>query len=276
LFERANEGSVFLDEVGEMSPNMQVRLLRVLESGEVLRVGGIKSFKVNVRVIAATNQNLESAVRNGKFRQDLFYRLKGVTFYMSPLRERLQDIPLLIDQFIILANSRHQKEIKGIESAALRKLTGYDWPGNIRELRNLIDTLVVLESSAKITSDLVSSRLKEVEKSAPDLLPITINRSKEEAEREMIYASIIALHRDVSEILKILRHQEGRGPWEGMREVYAQSHEPERTELTLEKIEREAIQRALRQSGGNRRKASEMLGISERTLYRKIKEYGLI
>jgi DNA-binding NtrC family response regulator len=276
LFERADRGTVFLDEVGEMSPNMQVRLLRVLESGEVLRVGGMKSFQVDVRLVAATNRNLGSAVQEGKFRQDLYYRLKGVTFYLPPLRERQKDIQALVDYFIHQANKRHGKNVSGIDADALGRLKRYRWPGNIRELRNLMDTLVVLSSGPKITDEMVVAQLETARLEDSPQLPIPLNRAKDEVEREMIYASILALHRDVREILGLLRDRNQIGPWEGLREVQPTSGEEGMDGYSLAQMEREAIQRALRQSSGNRRKASEMLGISERTLYRKIKEYGLI
>ena len=276
LFERADGGTVFLDEVGEMSPNMQVRLLRVLESGEVMRVGGIKSFQVNVRLIAATNRNLGQTVREGGFRQDLFYRLKGVNFRLPPLRERREDIPGFIDLFIQAANQKHGKDVKGIDGGALRIMMDYPWPGNIRELRNLIDTLVVLSTVQKIPAGLVGARLEEGRAPESTLLPVALNRSKEEAEREMIYASILTLHRDVREILDLLREQRFGKPWEGLREVRPSPRGEEIDALSLAQLEREAIQDALRKSGGNRRRASDLLGISERTLYRKIKEYGLI
>jgi DNA-binding NtrC family response regulator len=276
LFERADHGTVFLDEVGEMSPNMQVRLLRVLESGEILRVGGMKSFQVDARLIAATNRNLSVSVREGKFRQDLYYRLKGVNFHLPPLRERQKDIPTLVDYFIGQANDRHGKVISGIKADALNRLRRYHWPGNIRELRNLIDTLVILSSGPKITVEMVDSQLKGT--SAEDMaqLPIPLHRAKDEVEREMIYASILSLHSDVREILEILRDQRRNGPWDGLREVQPIPGEEGINGFSLAQMEREAIQRALMQSAGNRRKASEILGISERTLYRKIKEYGLI
>jgi len=276
LFERADRGTVFLDEVGEMSPNMQVRLLRVLESGEVLRVGGMQSFRVDVRLIAATNRNLSGAVQEGRFRQDLYYRLKGVNFHLPPLRERQKDIPGLMDYFITQANARHGKNVSGVDSDALNRLKRYRWPGNIRELRNLIDTLVVLSTGPKITDEMVVSQLETTITDDAPQLPIPLHRAKDEVEREMIYTSILALHRDVRQILELLRDQNQNDPWEGLREVHPVPGEEGMNGFSLAQMEREAIQRALRQSAGNRRKASEMLGISERTLYRKIKEYGLI
>lgn len=276
IFERANQGTIFLDEVGEMSANMQVRLLRVLETGEVIRVGGVKHFNVDVRVIAATNKNLSEAIQTGEFRKDLYYRLKGVTFHLPALRNRADDLPLLINYFIHDANKKHGKKIAGIEADALRAMISYAWPGNIRELRNVIDTLVVLSPSEKIMLNDVEMQLRDATVLESPLLPIAAHKSKAEAEREMIYASILALHRDVREILHYLQGSASPGPWDGMREVSAHGKDQLPRVETLSRMERTAIQEALRASGGNRRKAAELLGISERTLYRKIQEYGLV
>ncbi len=280
LFERADTGTVFLDEVGEMSPNMQVRLLRVLESGEVLRVGGVGGLRVNVRVIAATNRNLGEAVRSGAFRQDLFYRLKGITLTIPPLRERAEDIPLLTHYFIRLANRSNRKSVRGIEADALHRLESHPWPGNIRELKNLVETLVVLAPGPRITRDLVDAHLGGgdvgLAPSSP-YLPVPL-RNRDEAEREMLYGLMLALHRDVREILRLLheeRRPPERAPLEGLEEVIAHAASDDAEGLSLAHLERAAVKEALNRSGGNRRRAADALGISERTLYRKIKEYGL-
>jgi DNA-binding NtrC family response regulator len=281
MFERADGGTIFLDEVGEMSSSMQVRLLRVLESGDVLRVGGVQGFVVDVRLIAATNRSLAEAVRVGTFRQDLYYRLKGVNLYLPPLRERLDDLPMLVQHFIAISNRTHHKSIRGVEPAGLRRLAEHTWPGNIRELRNLVDTLVVLTNGPRILAGSVSAQLDDESAPRPgeaprSMLPVALNRSREEAEREMIYASILALHRDVRDILALLRGGASRTPWEGLREVPVDVPVEPAPNLDLGQLERTAIQEALNRSGGNRRRAAEELGISERTLYRKIKEYGLV
>ncbi|UCH85363.1 MAG: sigma-54-dependent Fis family transcriptional regulator [Candidatus Latescibacterota bacterium] len=276
VFERANKGTIFLDEVGEMSANMQVRLLRVLESGEILRVGGVQNLRVDVRVIAATNRSLAGEVQNGRFRQDLYYRLKGINLVLPPLRDRKDDIPILAEFFLRHANAKHGKSVTAIDREALRRLGGYHWPGNIRELKNVVDTAVVLSTNGRIGGELVDAQLGGEADRDTTLLPVPLHLSKDEAEREMIYASILALHRDVREILTMVREAVAGGPMETMKEVFPDTGRGGGTIQTLSQLERAAIQDALRVCAGNRRKAAEMLGISERTLYRKIKEYGLI
>jgi DNA-binding NtrC family response regulator len=276
MFERANTGTIFLDEVGETSPSMQVRLLRVLESGEVLRVGGVTGFNVDVRVIAATNRSLADAVRSGAFRQDLYYRLKGVNLYLPPLRERREDIPVLVQHFVSEANRSHGKSVRGVEPDAMRRLLEHAWPGNIRELKNLVETLVVLSPGPRIARALVEAHVgDERPAGAGPLLPVAVARSRDEAEREMLYTSIIALHRDVREILHLVREGGMGRAWEGMREVRTDGGAPGEASLSLDQLERAAVREALGRAAGNRRKAADYLGISERTLYRKIKEYGL-
>lgn len=280
MFERADTGTIFLDEVGEMSPTMQIRLLRVLESGEVLRVGGVVGLTVNVRVIAATNRNLAADVREGRFRQDLYYRLKGVTLYLPPLRERRRDIPMLVHHFIRMANRANHKSVRGIDADALKRLEEHAWPGNIRELKNLIETLVVLTPGPRIGRNLVDAHLAEAEPAprvTSDFLPMPVARRREDADREMLYGLMLALHRDVREVLRILREEGGgdRGVWDARREVRTEERGETPGELSLAQMERAAVKEALHRSGGNRRKAADALGISERTLYRKIKEYGL-
>ncbi|MGD8414274.1 MAG: sigma-54 dependent transcriptional regulator, partial [Candidatus Latescibacterota bacterium] len=194
MFERADGGTIFLDEVGETSPAMQVKLLRVLESGEFIRVGGVETIHVDVRVVAATNRRLAESVSNGSFRQDLYYRLKGVNLFLPPLRARKSDIPTLVQHFIAQSNRRHHKSIRGVEAAAMRRLVEYSWPGNIRELKNTVDTLVALSQGPRLGEAQTEAQLSEVSSGGmsgqgPSLLPVALHRSKEEAEREMIYAS---------------------------------------------------------------------------------------
>src|SRR5438045_3549414 len=152
-FEHANGGTLFLDEVGDMPPNLQAKLLRVLENQEVFRIGSNEPIKVNVRLLSATNRDLEAAIANGTFRQDLYYRLKVVTIKLPPLRERREDIPLLANHFIKEFNQRHGKKVTGIAEPLKKAMNNYDWPGNIRELRNMIESMVVQDQDGILSLD---------------------------------------------------------------------------------------------------------------------------
>ena len=228
VFEYADGGTVFLDEVGDMPPGTQVKLLRTLEMGEVRRLGSNQSTKVDVRLIAATHQNLEKLIEEGRFRQDLYYRLKVVTVTLPPLRERKADIPLFLEAFIPEFADEHGKEITGLTDAARRVLYHYDWPGNVRELRNCIENMVVLARTqvldvADIPNDVVEAVATE---------------------------GLLAL-------------PPGRSPVAQL------------TGRTVREVERELIIQTLEHTDGDRSEAARMLGISERTLYRKLKRYGL-
>ena len=250
------------------------------KEGEVDPVGAKRPVKVDVRIVSATNKDLAKLVADGRFREDLYYRLNVFPIKAPPLRERREDIPILVQRFIAQANRANQKSVRGVEADAMRRLSEHAWPGNIRELKNLVETLVVLTPGPRITRDLVDAHLADRAPSGGSpLLPVALGRSREEAEREMLYASILAMHRDVREVLQLLRQDgapgsTGGSPFEGLREVPAvAAHVP--PPLSLEHMERGAVKEALNRAGGNRRRAAEFLGISERTLYRKIKEYGL-
>jgi DNA-binding NtrC family response regulator len=275
LFERANRGTLFLDEVGEMSLNMQVRLLRVIETGEFLRVGGSERLHSDVRIIAATNRPLDTAVERGEFRKDLYYRLRVVQIRIPPLRARPEDIPLLVHYFLAQAGTRHGRKIRGIEKEGMDLLVSYPWPGNVRELANIMDNLAIMSRDQTIRAADVENRLKERGggQSFPDL-PVHVPKSKEEMERELILNSLLSLHNDLKEVLRILRGEKAAGEagWRGLVEVREVEGAKPRN---LEKMEREAIQEALRANGGNRRKAAGQLGLSERTLYRRIRKYKL-
>lgn len=190
-FEMANGGSLFLDEIGDISPNMQVKLLRVLQEGEFEKVGGTETIKVDVRIIAATNKNLESEIKDNKFRQDLYYRLNVIPLYVPPLHERKDDIKLLVDHFLKKFNSLYNKDIREIEDAVIPALEAYDWPGNIRELENLLERTVVLNKTGNITLDEfpenISRKHKQtVEYSEEDGLSSAVN----EYERALIISEL--------------------------------------------------------------------------------------
>lgn len=224
-FEYAHGGTLFLDEVGDMPLATQIKLLRVLESNEITRVGSNDPIKVNVRILSATNRNLEDSIEAGTFRRDLYHRLKVVTVRLPTLRERSQDIPILIDHFIRLFAKKHGKQIRGVSPAARRKLLAYDWPGNVRQLRNFVESMVVVDYDGLLDLDDLPEELAEP--SAPTAAD----------------TSAVSLAAVVGK--------------------------------PLTELERLFIAETLRATGGNREEAANMLGIGERTLYRKIKEYGL-
>jgi len=220
-FEYADGGTLFLDEVGDMPLAMQAKLLRVLENGEVVRVGSNDPIRVNVRVLSATNTNLARRVEQKEFREDLYFRIKGATVEIPPLRERREDIPLLIEHFIRKTNAAHGTKVKGITPEARRVLTAHAWPGNVRELRNVVENMVVLAAGERL---------------GVEDLPDEMHRRPEEIASAQL------------------------GQLAG---------------ISIEEAEKELIRNTLKMVGGNREQAARILGIGERTLYRKIKEYGL-
>jgi len=302
-FELANGGTILLDEVGEMPPATQVKLLRVLEDKSFFRVGGTQPIQVDVRVIAATNQSLKEAVALGRFRDDLFYRLNVLSVYLPPLRERRSDIPLLVRTFIAEFAKQHDRNFKGITPEALQILSEADWPGNVRQLKNLIESMVVLAPEGEIRASDIPPDVRERNMT----LPVRIaspSPSREIAgqELEFIFRTLVELKMQIEE----LRHRIEDRPLERVEviEVGGESrehgapspsrqletglidpleHTPEpnggkviyQPGMTMSDVERAAIDAALKETRGNRRKAAETLGIGERTLYRKLKEYAI-
>ena len=296
LFEQADGGTVFLDEIGEMALSAQVRLLRVLEERSVTRIGGDTSIPVDVRVLAASNKDLLSAVSQGAFRRDLYHRLKVVELPLPPLRERRHDISLLVQHFVDLL-SREQRGVRfeGISAEAMDLLFEYDWPGNVRELRNLVEQLVFLGPRGQVLPQDVLPHL-EAPPTRGRHLPVPTDKTPDQSERELIYFALLDLKREVAEVRGLLEDREldGAKPlaraiysFEGTDDARGKEIHPGpvaavgRTEsaqdptTSLRDLERMAIERALEQVGHNRRKAAELLGIGERTLYRKLDEYGL-
>ncbi len=220
-FEYADGGTLFLDEVGDMPMQMQAKLLRVLENGEVTRVGSNEPIRVNVRLLSATNSNLAERVKAGEFRKDLYFRIKGATLEIPPLRSRRDDIPILIEHFIRQADESHEAAVTGVTPEAKRVLMSYVWPGNVRQLKNVIENMVVLASGEKLTVE--------------DLPP--------------------EIHRPPEDV--------------------AGAQLGELAGISIEEAERQLIKNTLKMLAGNREQAAKVLGIGERTLYRKIKEYDL-
>ena len=261
-FELANTGVIFLDEIGEMPLNTQVKILRILESGEFMRVGGSAAIKVDVRVIAATNRDLASTVAKGEFRSDLYYRLKAVTIHLPPLRERKEDIPLLVEHFTREFCRRSNIPAPQFTADGMEILTNHHWEGNIRELKNFVESLVTLEKGRTFDRETISRFL------APQIqpgsqLPMIMSRSPEQMERELVYRTLMDLRREVWELRMM------------MSEHYQRSDSLEIRPTSMDEMEREQIMRTLEQYGGNRRLTAQALGIGERTLYRKLKQYGL-
>jgi DNA-binding NtrC family response regulator len=276
-FEAADGGTIFLDEIGETPPNTQVKLLRVIEESEFMRVGGTQSHKVNVRLIAATNRNLESAVKNGEFRQDLYFRLKAITIQIPPLRRRRDDVPVLVSVFTKNFAEEQKVNFKGFSPEALQVMKNYDWPGNVRELKNFVETALILNKGEIVNSSYVNSTLNIRHDSRN--LPVPLNIPHDQAERELIYRTLWALKLDVDAIKQMLIEIQNHGFTANVPEtgdfVSENYSDNEVKPTTLAAMEREMIKKYLQQFGGNRRKAARVLQISERTLYRKIKAYGL-
>ncbi|AHG91492.1 sigma-54 factor interaction domain-containing protein [Gemmatirosa kalamazoonensis] len=303
-FELADGGTLFLDEIGEIPPATQVKLLRVLEEREVTRLGAAQPIEVDVRVVAATNRPLREHVMEGTFRADLFYRLDVLRIYLPPLRERRSDIPLLVRRFVAEYAARHDRPFHGIAADAMALLVDYPWPGNVRELRNLIESMVVLAPGREIRPEDLPRHLREgSEVAGARLLPVAVGPMVRDGERaqgrelEFIVRSLLELKLQVEELRR--RLDEERAAQRASREIAAPSEVPlvgvapavaaiEAREtapppnvvtispgMTMAEIERLAIEAALRETGGNRRRAAELLGIGERTLYRKLHEYQL-
>jgi DNA-binding NtrC family response regulator len=359
LFELAHKGTIFLDEIGEMPLATQTKLLRVLEHREFLRVGGEKPIRVDVRIVAATNQELRGMVATGAFRKDLYYRLNVLHIELPPLRARRDDIPLLAERFIREVARQNDRPFQGITDEAMEILRNHHWPGNVRELRNLVESMVVLSPGGPIRPDDIPD---EVRSGRRDLLPVPLPRAgggagggagdRDDSVRpqlEFVFRTLVELRMDMDELRREFeayrgevpalgrgrgelgmlspgRERGGRNPErEDLRGLdvvdvehagghgggrdhadYGDPGSPEdgpegaggvgpgerhgrgeegrfpedgvvlyRSGMTMEEVEREAIAAALREVEGNRRRAAELLGIGERTLYRKIKKFDL-
>ncbi len=278
-FELADGGTIFLDEVGELPLAAQVKFLRILENGEFQRVGSSAMRHVDVRVVAATNKNLEHEVQAGNFRADLFYRLRSVNILVPPLRNRVEDIPLLFRHFAADVSRRNSIPFTGISQAALSLLQAYHWPGNVRELRNVVESMLVLENGRFLEAEDVKKYLKEYRAvgQSDRNLPIPLGKSVEQAERELILRALLDIKGGLLELKSILTEhiQNAEAAQAYASEPPATQAQVEPANLSLEMMERKMIEEALERYNGNRRVAARALKISERTLYRKIKEYGL-
>lgn len=313
-FQVADGGTIFLDEVAELPMQTQVRLLRVLETGEFIRVGSSKVIKTNVRVVAATNENMQKAIANGKFREDLFYRLSIVPIQLPPLRERKDDIHLIFRKFSSDFADKYRMPTIRLSDDAVHLLLNYEWPGNIRQLKNIVEQISVIETEREINAIKLSSYLPKRMETTPALQ----NGKSEESfsERELMYKFLFDMKGDLGELKKLVLEIINKDgdihlskdqsayvnrmytdlkepsvsrslpapnivdePYDFSRahdedEIF-ETHEEVEESLSLEDREKELIKKALEKHRGKRKYAAEELGISERTLYRKIKEYNL-
>ncbi|HTC24556.1 MAG TPA: sigma-54 dependent transcriptional regulator, partial [Gemmatimonadales bacterium] len=275
-FELADGGTIFLDEIGEVPVSTQVKLLRVLESRSFFRVGGTQPIKVDVRVIAATNRDLKERVALGDFRDDLFYRLNVLNIYLPPLRERREDIPLLVRRFIRELAAQHDRTFRGITPEAMQLLVNAPWPGNVRQLRNLVESMVVLAPGTEIRASDIPPDILEGPAMLPARLPAP-SRDLPSQELEFILRSLVDLRRQIEEVRRRLDERPQRvevidlGAHGPVVDVLPEPDGREdqvvyRAGMTMADVEKAAIEAALRESRGNRRRAAEVLGIGERTL----------
>ena len=275
-FELADGGTIFLDEIGELTASAQVKFLRVLESGEFLRVGSSVTRKVDVRVVAATNKDLEFEVRHRTFRDDLYFRLRSVNIHIPPLRERTEDIEVLFRAFAVDIARKNSIAFAGISSQAVEILRSYRWPGNVRELRNAAENLVVLQRGKFLETDDIRAYLAQfTPEPAERNLPVPVGRTVEQAERELILRALLEIKGNIIEVKNLLSQQSQDGGRSRSRETAEVHPGADPPNLSLEDMEHKLIAEALARYKGNRRVAARALNISERTLYRKIKDYGL-
>ena len=294
-FSVADGGTLFLDEVGELPLQTQARLLRVLETGEFIPVGSSQVKKTDVRIVAATNVNMDRAISDGKFREDLYYRLNSILITIPPLRERGEDATLLFRKFALDMSEKYKMPPIRLTEDAKAVLMHYSWPGNIRQLRNVAENMSVTAEEREITAEVLRQYIPE--ERPHNQLVVSDPQVKEhsfENEREILYQILFDLRRDVSELKKTVSEQlKGQScdlsDRKGLPafnshyvdpQTFAEAEEVRDAEeakptLSLEEQERKAIDRVLKQNKGNRKLTAEQLGISERTLYRKIKEYDL-
>ena len=310
-FAEANNGTIFLDEVGELPLSTQARLLRVLEQGEFIKVGSSRVEKTNVRVVAATNVNLVDAIAQGKFREDLYYRLNAIHITIPPLRERPADVPLLFRKFAADISERYSIPPLQLTDSAKRLLSAYPWPGNIRQLKNVTEQVSLLSEQREITEEILREYLPEVKSNLPMLSSNKGQQGKTfESERDILYQVLFDMRQDMTELKRQVNAlMGGKVPvasqgndYNAVKDValvgrpmetpatisitsarermhddfeYQDTEEYVEETLSIEEAEKELIRKALLRSRGKRKVAAQELKISERTLYRKIKEYNL-
>ncbi len=280
-FELADKGSIFLDEIGELPPAVQAKLLRVLENREFMRVGGATMHSVDVRFVAATNRNLEKEVRAGNFRQDLYFRLNAMHIPVPSLRERREDIALLAKKFAQDFCRNNYIEFEGFTDGAMRLMENYSWPGNVRELRNVVEKVIVLERGKRIDEH-VLRKYVDTRSDFSTNMPVHVNRPREDLDQELLLRALLEIKSEIAQLRELLlaggSTRYSLGPWTDEPENSYNGDTVDENDPAPESVpemEREMIVSTLKKTGGNKRKAAKILGMSERTLYRKINKYGL-
>ncbi len=308
-FEEADGGTIFLDEVGELPLSTQVRLLRVLETGEYIKVGSSHVMKTNVRVVAATNVNLQQAIQKGKFREDLYYRLNTVPVRIPPLRERKEDIHLIFRKFAQDFSEKYRMPPIRLQEDAVHLLKSYSWKGNVRQLKNVTEQISVIEENRNINAETLSKYLPEETHNLPAIYGETVNKEDFATEREILYKILFDMRNEINELKSfiksgnidlsastnviekkndilnadIIENKEriinddsaDKGKFINDKDYIEDTEEIVEESLSLKDKEIELIKKALEKYKGKRKYAAEELGISERTLYRKLKEYDL-
>ena len=306
-FEEADNGTIFMDEVGELPMGTQVRLLRVLENGEIIRVGSSKAQKVNVRVVGATNADMLRGIEKNQFREDLFYRLNTVEINLPPLRDRKGDIHLLFRKFAQDFAQKYRVPGVRLSNEAIRVLEAYRWPGNIRQLRNLVEQLCVIENDKEIDAEVLKNYIPEIDRSnLPARMETPVSKGEFKTEREILYKVLFDMRSDISNLKTAVQSIIKGGPLNDNTDKHSiiphedlsnmepispsieknheeisqetldlEPSEASNSNLSLQDLEIEMIKRAIERHRGRRKEAAEELGISERTLYRKIKQYDL-
>ena len=295
-FESAHKGTIFLDEIGELPKDTQAKLLRVIESGEFMRVGESKTNKVDARIIAATNRDLLKEVNNDNFRKDLYFRLKTININVPSLKQHLSDMHLYIERFGLEFSNKNDISFKGFSAEAIAALKKYNWPGNIRELKNAVESMLVINKGERINESMVYKQLNIDIVDENKNLPIHLDNDTDKLERELILKQLLYLRQDVNELKHILTNED-RGQVDldpanpalflPSKKVQTSSDrnindagvsglkDDSIGDMTMEEYEREIIDKYLKKFKNNRRKTAQALRISERTLYRKLKEYEI-
>ena len=293
-FGAADKGTLFLDEVGELPISTQARLLRVLETGEYIPVGATDVRKTDVRVVAATNVNMQRAISEGRFREDLYYRLNSIPIHMPPLRERGDDIPLLFRFFAMQMAEKYKMEKVVLKDEARDMLMRYKWPGNIRQLKNVTEQISILSPEREITAEVLSEYIPQ-DLETTQLVSMSHKGDSDhsfESEREILYKILYELRGHVNELTQEIDSLKKKlnastpntpavaAPTQNYlprvaEDAVAEEYVEPNNSLNLETIEKQMLVKALERNNGNRKKAAEELGYSDRTLYRRLKQYGL-